>query len=160
MVILVIFDVVGDVADWNRWYSCWSLPSGHWSSSPPHISAANPYMVARSSFRLVHLSAKSSWYIIWSHVMPQQRAWVAFSFRVSNLSDSLLWWKPGMKLVTIPSEMMKIFRLQRIQNRAPRVNAMQRVNAEGQCRYTNAATQSGNQIIVNHRNVYLPSQCL
>ena len=27
-------------------------------------------------------------------------------------------------------------------------------NAEGQCRYTNAATQSGNQIIVNHRNVY------
>ena len=59
-----------------------------------------------------------------------------------------------MKLVTIPSEMMKIFRLQRIQNRAPGVNAMQRVNAEGQCRYTNAATQSGNQIIVNHRNVY------
>ena len=84
LVILVIFDVVGDVADWNRWYSCWSLPSGHWSSwvfftmlpitpqsvksCPPHISAANPYMVVRSSFRLVHLSAKSSWYVfIYGH---------------------------------------------------------------------------------------------
>ena len=40
---------------------------------PPqvHISAANPYMVALSSFRLIHLSAKSSWYMVTHHASKE-----------------------------------------------------------------------------------------